>query len=539
MISYKGALVIPTSTPDKITQHIPTAKTISYAGKIFVAVKHCVDHVRILWNLGVKTAPSPMNFDGFVYPGPPKGTPKHFTPYKHQKETAEFLVMHKRAFCFDDMGCGKTAASISAAEYLIQRGEIDRVIVISPISTMRKTWSNELQWLVPHRQAAIIRGSDTKCQQMLEDDRNVWLIVNHDFTAKKSKWFKESLKKLSGDRTLYIYDEFTAVKTTTSNRFKVTEEVTNGCRLWGLTGTPMPNSPEDAYGQGRLICPDLLPPSIALFRMKVMRQNKIYVKDKRGGASERIVWLPRKNSYEAVYGMLQPAIRHLKSECIDMPPLTYVNKEAPLTKGQQKVYDDIKEHLIAQADGETISARHAATKLLKLLQISQGAIKDDEGDTVNLDISSRLNLMLEIIQGTENNVIVFAPFVAPLNTIMEFLEKKKIPCGIVKGGVSEKARSKIFDQFTNKEIKVLVAHPKTCGHGLNLIEADTTIWFGPTFDAEIYTQANNRMNRPGQTNKMTIVHMAATDLEWAVYDKLQSKLKGQDALLELYRKFVR
>ena len=130
---------------------------------------------------------------------------------------------------------------------------------------------------------------------------------------------------------------------------------------------------------------------------------------------------------------------------------------------------------------------------------------------------------------------MFVSFRHAMARVAEHLTNMWITNAMIHGGVTGKARDAVLLNFMdNVHPKVLVAHPKTASHGLNLTVADTIIWFNPIFSTEQYIQANERMARPGQEHKMSIIHMGANALEWAAYELLQDRESQQAGLLKLY-----
>jgi len=186
--------------------------------------------------------------------------------------------------------------------------------------------------------------------------------------------------------------------------------------------------------------------------------------------------------------------------------------------------------------GTQITAANAAVKLGKLLQVCCGEVYDEHGSSVTVNSSNRQATCAEIIEGAAKKVIVFVPFTATLDKLAAYLRRKGNSVAVVDGRTTANKRKKIFEDFQNaKDPRVLVAHPQTTAHGLTLTAADTTIWYAPVFSLEIFEQANNRMNRPGQNNHMTVAMLHSCWLEREVYAALSKKAAMQDSVLQMYR----
>tara|TARA_R110000782_G_scaffold181478_1_gene271761 strand:- start:476 stop:1255 length:780 start_codon:yes stop_codon:yes gene_type:complete len=251
------------------------------------------------------------------------------------------------------------------------------------------------------------------------------------------------------------------------------------------------------------------------------------------------IWRPKPGSDQVVHNVLQPAIRFEKDQCLDLPDVVSVDREAPLTAQQTKYYKLLKKQMIMEAAGEQVSSVNAATNLNKLLQISGGAVYTDTKEVVQFDVSNRLNVVLEVINETSNKVLVFVPFTHTINLLKDFLDANKVSAEIISGKVSLNNRSKIFDDFQKEtNPRVLIIQPQAASHGLTLTAADTVIWYAPVTSVETYLQANARINRPGQKHSMTIVHIKGSAVEEHIYTMLKSKVLNHNKIVDLYRQEV-
>jgi SNF2 family DNA or RNA helicase len=237
--------------------------------------------------------------------------------------------------------------------------------------------------------------------------------------------------------------------------------------------------------------------------------------------------------------VLQPAIRFEKKDCLDLPDVTFIEREAPLTPQQKKYYLQLKNEMLIEAGGEEISAINAAVKINKLLQISGGAVYSDTGEVIEFDVSNRLNVVLEVIAEAANKVLVFVPFTHTIELLRAKLEKSGISCDVINGKVPLNKRSDIVDYFqTRKDPQVLIIQPQAASHGLTLTAADTIIWYAPVTSVETYLQANARINRPGQKNAMTIVHIRGSEVEDRLFSMLQGNINNHEKIIDLYRQMM-
>jgi SNF2 family DNA or RNA helicase len=454
--------------------------------------------------------PSPISRD-YKYPG-------LYKPFNHQRTTAEFLSINHRAFCFNEAGTGKTSSVIWAADYLIEQKQVKRVLVICPLSIMYSAWQNDVMNTAMHRSVAVAHGPAAKRQKIIGGGYD-FVVINYDGVA----IVKDDI--INGGFDLIVIDEANAYKSPQTARWKTLAKILKPeTRLWMLTGTPASQSPVDAYGLARLVCPQNVPKFSMAWRDKVMHQVT------------RFKWIPKSNARVEVFKALQPAIRFAKDECLDLPDVLYTTREVPLTPQVQKYYKMLKEQMMIEAAGTQISAVNAAAGLNKLLQISGGAVYTDNREVLEFDIQPRLNALMEVIDETDHKVIIFVPYRHTIEILSRYLTDKHITNEVIQGDVSATQRANIINQFQNmEEPRVLVIQPQSASHGVTLTAANTVVFWSPVMSVETYLQCIARMDRVGQKNKMTVVHLQGSDVEKKMYAMLQGKVDLHTKLVDLYR----
>jgi len=457
-----------------------------------------------------------MNLSEYDYP-----RPLGFNPFEHQKQTAEFLVSNRKAFCFNEQGTGKTASVIWSADYLMKLGLIKRVLVICPLSIMKASWQADLFKFAMHRTVAVAHGAAKKRKEIVGGMAE-FVIINFDGVGIVKK------EIMAGGFDLIVVDEASAYKNPRTERWKDLRDLTKVIKgLWMLTGTPAAQSPVDAYGLAKLVNPKSVAPFYGQFRDQVMFKVSEYR------------WVPRREAKHIVHSVLQPAIRFEKKACIDLPPVTYIDRDAPLTPQQKGYYKLLAKQALIEAAGEEVSAVNAASKINKLLQIACGSVYTDTGEVVDFDVSNRLNVVQEVIEESSNKVLVFVPFTHTIDLLRKHLEKHHISCDVINGSVSANARAEIVQTFQNSENpKVLIIQPQAASHGLTLTAADTIIWYAPCTSVETYLQANARIDRPGQVNPMTIVHVRGSEVEAKMYTLLRNNIDNHNQIIDLYREEI-
>lgn len=513
MIVKHGALIMTLTFPEFIGRYVNIASA-TIAGKEVWVCKHSPKNVAALRQLGLKVPSLPME-EGWHYTG-------RFKPYVHQDKTSRFLVENDKCCVLSGMGTGKTAPAIWAAEYLMQRGDIKRVLIVCPLSVLH-VWSNELFNCNPHRTSVVLYGERAKRLQLLAQDTQ-FVIINHDGLTT----IHDEITAAGFD--VVIADEASAYRNAGTKRYKKFRKFADTVqRLWLMTGTPASKAPTDAWALIKLMLGIKFAMSQGAFKELVMRKIK------------KFIWIPRKEAKDTIYALMQPGIRFRKEDCLDLPPMTYVNRECEMSPDQKKAFEQMRKGFVMdKAQGGEITAANAAVKLIKLMQICCGVVKDGEdNEPAYLDDSARLALLEEVIREADNKAIVFVPFVAVMERIKSFLTAQGISSEIVNGSVSQTRREAIFNEFQNGTLPVLIAHPKTAAHGLTLTASSTIVWYGPIFSAELYEQGNARIHRPGQTDPCTIVHIGSAQIEWQLYKALEEKLRLQDVLLREYEDLIK
>ena len=510
---YKDkALIVNTKRPELILDKIPKSKILkSYDnGVTQVAVNWGLDEVLILSDMKVKNPPSPITRD-YNFPGIHK-------PFDHQRTTSEFLSAHRRAYCLSEAGTGKTSAIIWAADYLMNQGKIKRMLVVCPLSIMQAAWQADFFKTAMHRSVGIAHGSAEKRKKVFAENTDV-VIINYDGIEIVEKEIK------SGGFDLIVVDEANYVKTVTTRRWKsLNRVVTPQTWLWLMTGTPAAQSPADAYGLARLVNPASVPKYAGTFKDMVMQKVS------------QFTWVPRFNAQDIVFKTLQPAIRYTKEECLDLPDVLYTTREVPLTPQQDKYYKKLKKDMYMEASGEEITVVNAGVMLTKLLQVSAGAIYSDKAEVIEFDISNRMTALKEIIEEASHKVLIFCPFRHSIEKILSELHKDHITCAAIHGDVSMNKRTEIFKAFQEtKNPQVLVIQPQAASHGVTLHAANVVVFWSPVMSVETYIQCCARVDRAGQKNKMTVVHLQGSPVEQKIYKMLQGKIDHHIKLVDLYK----
>jgi SNF2 family DNA or RNA helicase len=383
---------------------------------------------------------------------------------------------------------------------------------------MQSAWQADIFKTAMHRTCGVAHGTADKRKRII-DGTYEFVIINFDGVHTVF----DDIQKANFD--LIIVDEANAYKTTTTRRWKTLAKLVRpDTRLWMMTGTPAAQSPTDAFGLARLIAPDRVPKYSGAWRDRVMNQLS------------RFKWVPKHNATQQVHDALQPAIRFTKKQCLDLPEVVYQTRDVPLSPQTQKYYNVLKKQLLIEAAGEQITAVNAAASLNKLLQISGGAVYTDKREVVEFDIRPRLNALEEVLAETLNKVVVFVPFIHTIDVVKQYLNDSHVSCEVIQGSVSLTERTQIIQRFqSDPEPRVLIIQPQSAAHGITLTAADTVVFWSPVMSVETYLQCIARIDRVGQRNTMTVVHLQGSDVERRMYNMLQGKVDSHQKLVDLYQ----
>jgi len=469
---------------------------------------HTHEVVRLARNLGLK-APAPI-MSQYDWCGG--------KPFRTQKVTAAMLTMQRRAYVLSEMGTGKTRATLFAIDFLIRTGVIERALVIAPLSTLTTVWYKEVFRYFNHLSVGVLHGDRKRRKKILEGDHQIY-VINHDGV-------KTVLPDLQARRDIgcVVIDELASFRNARADRWKFIASLLHGRPYaWGLTGSPTPNEPCDAWAQVKLLTPNNVPKYFKHFKEATMTQVSTFR------------WVPRKDAKDTVYEVMQPAVRFKRDDCVELPPVIYDTREAPLSARQQEIYTQMLNHSkVAFANGE-VTAANEGVLMSKLLQITTGFVYTRDGRAVELDNHPRMDALMELIDEAEGKVIVFVDFIHASEMIAARLKRAGYFVEQVSGQTSKAERDRIFTAFQSAAFpRVIVAHPKCMAHGLTLTEANVIVWFSPTTSLETYEQACARITRPGQTRKQLIMHLTGTTAESKLYKRLQQRSSLQGALLEMF-----
>lgn len=505
-------LLLNLRNPERVTAVIPTARKFNLLDTPLIAVPHGIDEVKVLRNLGFK-APSPIEFH-YNWPG-------IHVPFSHQRHASAFMTLNDRAFVLLDIGLGKSLATLWAFHYLKSIGKARKLLILAPLSTLERTWGDEVFGNFFDLKFVVLHGSKQRRLKLMALDHDIAIINHHGIKVIQ----KELIE--AGYDTICV-DEIATFRNSQSALWKSLRAITQqptAERVWGLTGKPTPNDPTDAWAQCRIICPsnDNVPRYFNQFRNMVMQQVGPFA------------WLPRREAPEIVSAAMQPSIHYRRDDCLDLPPCTYITREVPMEKAQRAAYEEMRRNMLIEAKEGKIIAMNEGVKLSKLLQIACGAAYAENGVAVyEPGLDKRVDEIEALASQAAGKVIVFVPFKSVLSLVTTKLRQRGHLVEQVSGETSKSERDRIFGAFQQPVgPRILVAQPAAMSHGLTLTEANTIIWYSAVTSNETYEQANGRITRPGQKRNQLIIELEGSAAERRCFERLRRKQKLQGALLDL------
>jgi SNF2 family DNA or RNA helicase len=441
------------------------------------------------------------------------------SPFNSQKSTSAMLTLEQRAYVLNGMGTGKTKALLWAWDYLRSNGICGKLLISAPLSTLNFTWMREVFNTLPHRKAAVLHGSKKQRLQKLADPEIEIFIINHD-------GHKVILPELLARKDINVLgiDELAVFRSGASGRTKEMCLLANSMEwVWGMTGSPIPHEPTDAWAQARIVTPSRVPKFFGRYREDLMTKVTAFK------------WFPKPDAVDKAYATLQPSVRFTLDDVVELPEMIERFLDVDMGPNQAKIYKALMDQCYAAVQTQEITAANAGAVMMKLLQVSTGWVYAKDKSVVPLDNNKRIEALMDAIRATDRKVLVFVPFKHALQGISDALTSEGIEHATVSGDTAERDRGQIFNMFQNTgKYKVLAAHPQCLAHGITLTAADVIVWFGPVTSLETYDQANHRIRRVGQKHKQLVLHLQSTPVEKKIYKMLQGKQKVQNALLKMF-----
>lgn len=457
-------------------------------------------------------------------PAPPKH--KDWVPHDYQCRAVAFLMDQPNGALLLDPGLGKTSIVLAAFAKLKEMGVARKMLVIAPKRVCYLVWRQEGQeWKqFAHLKIGLLHGRHK--DKVFEDDSHDILLVNPEGIPWLSRRIVGSWKDHFDTITL---DELTKFKNAQAKRFKLLHpRIKNCARRWGLTGTPAPNGLRDLFGQ-MLILDD----GQSLGKYFTHFRDRYFVPGFDGFS-----YHPQKGAEERIQERLKLNTLRMKAEDYITMPIMEPNKiVCEMDTKSRKAYDDMRREMVAEMEGGVVSAVNAAAAHNKLKQMAGGAVyvgdpvPGQKRKVVKIH-DAKIDALVELVEGLAGQPLLVAyEFNHELERILE-----RFPDTPYLGkGVSDPKTVEIEEAWNRNEIPMLLAHPASAGHGLNLQKggASHLCWFSPTWDFELYDQFVRRLRRQGNTSSTIREHIIVmkNSIDDLVLEAIQDKDNTQARLL--------
>lgn len=457
-----------------------------------------------------------------------------YSPYPFQAKAINMVCTNPGSALLLDPGMGKTSITLAAITVLQHHKAIKAALVIAPIRPMYLTWPAEVKkWeQFSHLRLSIVHGTPEQRLKALRTPADIYLI-NPENVA----WLVEQrgVHAFATEPGLLVIDESTRFKNAQSQRFKALQHMLPdfGRRLI-LTGTPSPQSIEDLFAQFKIVDGGArLGRFITYFRKAFMESETIRV----GGGRSIEKWFPREGSAEAVAARVADISLRLQAEdYLTMPAISYNVIPVELPAVARRTYEALSDELVAKVNGSTVlTAATAAAAVMKLRQITNGWAYSEQGSVHMHD--AKIDALAELVEEQQGTpLLVAVAFLHEVDAIRAALKgvlPEGTPIPYLGGGVSRAAADQIVADWNAGKLPVLLAHPTSVAHGLNLQAGGHAVcWFGLTWSLEEHIQFNARVYRQGQ-NKPVVIHYltAAGTVDEDIAKALASKADVQSAIL--------
>ena len=453
-------------------------------------------------------------------------------PYAHQITALEKSWNKEVYAYFMEMGTGKSKVLIDNISMLYDKGKINGALIVAPKGVYQNWYDSELPiHMVEHIEKNIVlwkaninQKQNLKLKTLFEstDKLNILIMNVEAFSTKKGLDFASSF--LNTHQTLMAVDESTTIKNPDAKRTKNIVALGKAAKYRRiLTGSPVTKSPLDLYKQCEFLDEFLLDhASYYSFRTRyaIMKTANF------GGRSVQIVTGYRNLS--ELSEKLEPfSYRCLKEDCLDLPDYTYTKRIIQLTPEQQKIYNQMKQVALAQLDGKMMTTQSAMVQLMRLHQITCGHFTADDGSIKKIK-NDRLSTLIEILEEVENKAVIWAHYRNDIASIIEAVEKTfgKDSYVTYYGDTTNQERQNAIKQIQdpNSKVRFIIGTPQTGGYGITLTGANTMVYYANGYDYEKRIQSEARINRAGQTRKMTYIDIIA---EKTIDEKIVKALRNK------------
>lgn len=481
--------------------------------------------------------------------------PNGATLRPYQSQLVDFALEKKRVGLFVDMGLGKTLATLETISELIKSGKLDPkkpILVVAPIMVALDTWSREAEkWGYDFDVLINIRKTGKKREALFEEmvkphTKPTLVATNPSQLGPMQDFLKEH--GIYRPFQMAVVDELSQFKSAMTQRFKNLTALTKSCEYFiGLTGTPAPNNLLDIYSEMISIDPRF---AAGLGANYYSYRSTFFEPDVVASDGRVFKWSLKPGAENEIYKIIAKRVVSLKSTGLaDLPKISISARYVTLPPKAMRTYRELDtkyraevakrdDAVVVKTDEEQlVTLANSAVLTSKLLQLSSGAIYEDTDNdmTVMADRpyvvyqDEKMKMLKDIVDSSDSPVLVFIFFKSELDRLpkyvknFEYLDPKD----------ADKAKD-LIKRWNKGEVPVMVAHPASAGHGLNLQDGGhIMVWLTTPWSNEQYRQSIKRLYRSGQTNPVSVIHIVAENtVDEEVLDKLDVKEENQSRLMD-------
>lgn len=436
--------------------------------------------------------------------------------HKYQHHNVEFIKAKKRCAVFNEMGLGKTVATLTALSDMLDEFDTGKILIIAPLRVANHVWEQEVRnWKhLRHLRTSLCTGDKRKRLAGLNKEADVY-VINKENVAWLQNHF-ENTKQGWPFKTVVI-DESSCIKNFDTQISRALKRILNKTyNMILLSGTPSPNSLMDLWNQIFMIdFGKSLGKTLSQYRALHFQSDFMGYK-----------YTPRPGAFAHIHNAIQPFVVSMKVEdYLDLPDVIKIKQDVTLKPEALKFYKEFEKELFCEIEGEEVTAMNAAVLAGKLLQIASGTLYVDKMGNYKEIHHEKLDALETIVDDNpDENILVAYNY----KSDKERLKKR------FKGAVVLADDKSAISEWNKGKIKMLLIHPQSAGHGLNLqYGGSMVVWFGMIWSLEYYLQLNARLHRQGQLRPVRIVHLIAEGtIDEEVVRVLADKNATQSSLLE-------
>lgn len=428
--------------------------------------------------------------------------------HSYQRKAVDFILSEERCMLALEMGLGKSVSTLTAICDMLDGFTASKVLVIAPLRVANSVWAQETRlWEhLNHLRVSVCTGPEKARRAALSVDADVYVINRENVM-----WLAQNYGKNWPFDTVVI-DESSSFKNSSSKRFKALRKMLPQIeRMVLLTGTPSPNGLMDLWSQMYLIdYGERLGRTLTGYKQRFFEPDFMgYKFSLRSGADETI------------HRLVSDKVIHMSADdYLDLPDRIDIVQRVNMPAAAMSDYKDFERTMLAELDdGETVEATTAAVLANKLLQWSNGAMYTDQSGNWSETHVAKLDALSEIIEDNPGeNILVAYNYQSDLARLLKrFPQAKQLD-----------KKQETIDAWNRGETPLLLAHPASAGHGLNLQKGGALcVWFGLNWSLEYYQQFNARLHRQGQDRPVRIAHIVC---EGTIDERVLSVLRDKDAV---------